>query len=72
MRVELLNGSNLEERLRIISTAGLLSRNKGNVFDLYVSRDNYEKNLNVVKRIIDYGHKSIIEHDYLVLVMYLL
>lgn len=66
MRVELLNGSNLEERLRIISTAGLLSRNKGNVFDLYVSRDNYEKNLNVVKRIIDYGHKSIIEHDYLV------
>ena len=66
MRVELLNGSNIEERVRIVATAGLLSRTKGDVFDLYASRDNYEKNLNIAKKIIGYGHETIIEHDYLV------
>lgn len=66
MRVELLNGKNIEERVRFIATAGMLSRAKGTVFDLYASRDNYEKNINVAKRIIGMGHKSIIEHDYLV------
>lgn len=66
MKVELLNGTNLEERVKVMATAGLLSRSKGNVFDLYVSRDNYDKNLKTVKNIIGYGHKSIIEHDYLV------
>lgn len=66
MRVELLNGNNIQERVRIVATAGLLSRTKGNVFDLYASRDDYEKNLNIAKRIIGYGHETIIEHDYLV------
>lgn len=66
MRVELLNGSNIQERVRIVATAGLLSRTKGDVFDLYASRDNYEKNLNIAKKIIGYGHETIIEHDYLV------
>lgn len=66
MRVELLNGNNIQERVRIIATAGLLSRSKGDVFDLYASRDNYEKNLNIAKKIIGYGHETIIEHDYLV------
>lgn len=66
MRIELLNGKNIEERVRDIATAGLLSRYNGNVFELYASRDNYEKNLKVVKRIIGKGHETIIEHDYLV------
>lgn len=66
MRIELLNGKDIEERVRVVATAGLLSRSNGTVFDLYASRDNYEKNIKVAKNIIGYGHKSIIEHDYLV------
>lgn len=66
MRVELLNGKSVDERVRLVATAGLLSRNNGNVFDVYSKRDNYEKNLKVVKQILSYGHESIIEHDYLV------
>lgn len=66
MQIELLNGSNINERVRMVATSGLLSRSKGNVLDLYASRDNYEKNLSVAKRIIGYGHETIIEHDYLV------
>ncbi len=66
MQIELLNGHNIQERVQLVATAGLLSRSSNNVLDLYASRDNYEKNLNVAKRIIGYGHETIIEHDYLV------
>lgn len=60
MRVELLNGSNIQERVRIIATAGLLSRSKGNVFDLYASRDNYEKNLNIAKKLLVMDMKRLL------------
>lgn len=65
MRVELLNGKDLENRLQIMATAGMLSRANSDVFELFESREN-KKNINVVKNIIGMGHESIIEHDYLV------
>lgn len=66
MRVELLQGKNIEERIKTIATAGKLSRTKGSVFDVLDSCNVYEKNLGLVKRIISMGHKSIMEHDYFV------
>lgn len=69
MEIELLGGctkEQLENRIRNVTAAGKLSRFPGNVFEVLESCDDYEKNLKMVKRIIGMGHKSIIEHDYLV------
>ena len=69
MKVELLGGCSNEEleyRMKKIASAGKLSRFPGNVFEVLESCNNYDKNLKLVKRIINMGHKSIIEHDYLV------
>lgn len=69
MKVELLGGCSqeqLETRVRNVAAAGKLSRFPGNVFEVLESCNDYEKNLKLVKRIIKMGHKSIIEHDYLV------
>ncbi len=66
MRIELLGSINQEERAKIIASAGNLSRTKGTVFEVFESRNNYESNLKLIKRIIGMGHKSIIEHDYYV------
>ena len=69
MQVELLGGCTKEEleyRVKKVAAAGKLSRFPGNVFEVLESCDEYEKNLKLVKRIIKMGHKSIIEHDYLV------
>ena len=56
----------LEDRLRTVSTAGQLSREKGTVFDVYERRTNSGKNLGLASAVIGYGHKTISEHDYLV------
>ena len=69
MEIELLGGctkEQLENRIRNVTAAGKLSIFPGNVFEVLESCDDYEKNLKMVKRIIGMGHKSIIEHDYLV------
>ena len=69
MKVELIGGceqKELEGRIQRVATAGKLSRFKGNVFEVLESCNDYEKNLKLIKRIIGMGHKSIIEHDYLV------
>lgn len=69
MEIELLGGctkEQLENRIRNVTAAGKLSRFPGNVFEVLESCNDYEKNLRMVKRIIGMGHKSIIEHDYLV------
>ena len=66
MKVELLNGKDIENRIRTVATAGKLSRTKGNVFDVLDSCNDYEKNLKLINRIISMGHKTIIEHDYFV------
>ncbi len=56
----------LEDRLRTVSTAGQLSREKGTVLDVYNRRTDAEKNLKLASAVIGYGHKTIAEHDYLV------
>ena len=69
MRIELLGGSTkeeLESRIQRVAAAGKLSRFNGNVFEVLDSCDDFESNLKLIKRIIKMGHKSIIEHDYLV------
>ena len=69
MKIELLGGctkDELESRVQRVAAAGKLSRFPGNVFEVIESCDDYESNLKLIKRIIKMGHKSIIEHDYLV------
>lgn len=69
MKISLIGGFDknlLEQRIQKVAAAGKLSRFKGNVFEVLESCNDYEKNLNLIKRIIKMGHKSIIEHDYLV------
>ena len=36
------------------------------MFETLDNCDDFDKNLKLIKRIINMGHKSIIEHDYLV------
>ena len=69
MRIELIGSTTKEEienRIKKVAAAGKLSRCPGTVFDVLDSCNDYEKNINLIKRIISMGHKSIIEHDYLV------
>ena len=69
MKIELLGGctqDELESRVQRVAAAGKLSRFNGNVFEVLESCNDYESNLKLIKRIIKMGHKSIIEHDYLV------
>ncbi len=69
MKIELLGGcekNELEKRIQNTAAAGKLSRFPGNVLEVLESCNDYESNLKLVKRIIKMGHKSIIEHDYLV------
>lgn len=69
MKIELLGEytkDELDSRIRKIAAAGKLSRFPGNVFEVLESCDDTEKNIKLIKRIIGMGHKSIIEHDYLV------
>ena len=69
MEVKLMGGydkNELESRIQKVAAAGKLSRFEGNVFEVIESCHDYDKNLKLIKRIIGMGHKSIIEHDYLV------
>lgn len=69
MKIELLGGYKKEEldnRIKKVAAAGKLSRFPGNVLEVLESCDDSEKNLKLIKRIIGMGHKSIIEHDYIV------
>ena len=69
MKIELIGGctkEQLETRIQYVAGAGKLSRFPGNVTEVLESCNDYESNLKLIKRIIKMGHKSIIEHDYLV------
>ncbi|MBR1540645.1 MAG: FAD-dependent thymidylate synthase [Clostridia bacterium] len=69
MEIKLLGGTTkdeLESRIQRVAAAGKLSRFPGNVFEVLEATNDYESNLKMIKRIIKMGHKSIIEHDYLV------
>ncbi len=69
MKIELLGGytkDELDSRIKKVAAAGKLSRFPGNVFEVMETCSDTEKNIKLIKRIIGMGHKSIIEHDYLV------
>ena len=61
-----LQRKNWKEELEMLHQLGKLSRFPGNVFEVLEATNDYESNLKMIKRIIKMGHKSIIEHDYLV------
>ena len=76
MKIELLSRTSKEELERfvhVIASSGRLSQFDGNVFE--VLSDNgteedpkkiFENDLKTIRNITGMGHKSIIEHDYLV------
>ena len=69
MKIELLGQTNKEEvanQIRIVAAGGKLSRFPGTVTEVYNSCDDFDSNIKFIKRVIGMGHKSIIEHDYLV------
>lgn len=72
MNIIMLGGNTKEEierRLRIVASAGALSRSEGTVTDVYESKNDYKENLKLAKAIVGFGHKSISEHDYIVLAL---
>lgn len=69
MRIKMLGGNTkdeIERRLRVVATAGKLSRSEGTVTQVYDSNYDYDANLKLAKCVVGYGHKSISEHDYIV------
>lgn len=72
MNIIMLGGNTKEEierRLRIVASAGALSRSEGTVTDVYESKKDYQKNLKLAQAVVGYGHRSISEHDYIVLAL---
>lgn len=70
MRIELIKGNKkdeVEERTRIVATAGQISHSSKGLFDLYDDRSDYEDNIKAIGRIVGSGHTSITEHDQLTL-----
>lgn len=69
MKVVML-GSNtkeeIEKRLQIVASAGILSRSPGTVTEVIETHNKYETNLKIAKNVVGYGHTSVAEHDYLV------
>ena len=69
MKIELLGGTSrehLEERMKVISTAARLSHFSGNVLELLDESKGFDEDVRFIKKIIGRGHKSVIEHDYLI------
>ena len=56
----------IKERTKVVATAGMLSRAKGTVSDVYNECQKFGTNKAVVRKIIGMGHESITDHDYLV------
>jgi len=70
MRVEYLGSGTKEEmekRLEKVASAGRLSRTSGKANEVYDKSKElgFDKNLKYAKRVVDMGHKSIAEHDYI-------
>lgn len=69
MKIELMGGTSkeaFEQRIQMVAAAGKLSQYPGNVFEVVEDSKDFAENLKVIKRITGMGHKSIMEHDYLV------
>jgi len=57
----------IEKRLQIVASAANLSRAEGTVIEVFDSRVDFDKNVKLAKAVLGYGHKSISEHDYIVI-----
>lgn len=58
----------LKLKVRVVTAAGRISRTTGTVSEVYEKCNNHKKNVSFTENIItNYGHKSIAEHDYIVL-----
>ena len=69
MKVKLLSVTNkdrVEERIKVVATAGKLSRFPGTVTEVYKTCEDVAKNQRFIERVIEMGHDSITDHDYLV------
>ena len=69
MKIKLLTGANtsgVSKRLKIVAAAGKLSRFPGKVTEVYNSCNDDAKNQRFIERVIEMGHESITDHDYLV------
>lgn len=67
MRVSLLTRkSQKNSRVKIVASAGKLSRFPGKVTEVYRSCVDPVSNQKFIERVISMGHESIIDHDYLV------
>ena len=69
MKAKLLSVTNkdrVEERIKVVATAGKLSRFPGTVTEVYDSCEDVAKNQSFIERVIGMGHESITDHDYLV------
>ena len=69
MKIKLLlvtKKDRVNERMKLVATAGKLSRFPGTVTQVYQSCDDPAKNQRFIKRVINMGHDSITDHDYLV------
>lgn len=68
MRIELVKGAaqkEVEDRTRIVATAGQISHSDKTLFDLYDARVDFNDNIKAIGRIVGSGHTSITEHDQL-------
>ena len=59
----------LSEKARIVASAGSISRSSGTVTEVYNKRNDLKKNIKYASTVIGYGHKTIAEHDYIVLAL---
>jgi thymidylate synthase (FAD) len=69
MRIKLLGTANkkvFENQIRIVASAGRLSRFSGKVFQVFRKSNNYNDNVKFIEKVIGMGHTSIMDHDYLV------
>ena len=66
--IDMLKQMEIESKIQTVSTAGRLSRFKGDVLEILdISQDKtFESNINYIKRVTKMGHDSITDHDYLV------
>jgi thymidylate synthase (FAD) len=56
-------GFNIESE-RICASAARISTTKGNAFEIYDMSDDSHKNTELIKKVLNSGHKSIIEHAF--------
>lgn len=60
----------LESQAKIVATAAKLSRFKGDVLEVYNDlTNNYDENIKFIQRVINMGHDSITDHDYVVIAL---